>query len=94
MVGKTFKGMTDELLRGRRVSCSRARSSGAGSRARAPELVVEIALDGVQESTAIPAASRLRFARVKRYRSDKGRLPRPDDDRRPCVAACSDRRAT
>jgi DNA ligase-1 len=37
-----------------------------------PELVVEIALDGVQTSTRYPGGVALRFARVKRYREDKG----------------------
>jgi DNA ligase-1 len=36
-----------------------------------PELVVEIALDGVQSSTRYPGGVALRFARVKRYRPDK-----------------------
>jgi len=36
-----------------------------------PELVVEIALDGVQSSTRYPGGLALRFARVKRYRPDK-----------------------
>lgn len=37
-----------------------------------PELVVEIALDGVQRSTRYPGGVALRFARVRRYRDDKG----------------------
>jgi DNA ligase-1 len=37
-----------------------------------PELVVEIALDGVQRSTRYPGGVALRFARVKGYRADKG----------------------
>ena len=37
----------------------------------APEIVVEIAIDGVQRSTRYPGGIALRFARVKRYRDDK-----------------------
>ena len=40
-----------------------------------PELVVEIALDGVQTSTRYPGGVALRFARVKRYREDKDPMP-------------------
>jgi DNA ligase 1 len=73
MVGKTFKGMTDELLAwqteqllGREVA-----RDGHVVHVR-PELVVEIALDGVQRSTRYPGGVALRFARVRRYRDDKG----------------------
>ena len=73
MVGKTFKGLTDELLRladrGRCWPASRPRT-GPVVYVR-PELVVEIALDGVQASTRYPGGVALRFARVKRYRPDK-----------------------
>ena len=63
--------MTDELLPGRRrVARTRDRPSRDRG-ARAPELVVEIALDGVQSSTRYPGGVALRFARVKRYRPDK-----------------------
>jgi len=59
-----------------------------------PELVVEIALDGVQASTRYPGGVALRFARVKRYREDK----RPEDADtldhvRALAAAGSKRRA-
>ncbi len=72
MLGKTFKGMTDEMLawqterflalethRDRHVVYLR------------PEQVVEIAFDGVQRSTRYPGGVALRFARVLRYRDDK-----------------------
>lgn len=72
MVGKTFKGLTDELLawqtdelRARQVS-----DDGWTCRVR-PELVVEIELDGVQVSPRYPGGVALRFARVLRYRPDK-----------------------
>ena len=74
MLGKTFKGMTDEMLAGRPTDSSSSRRRphrrlrGDGSR---PEQVVEIALDGVQTSTRYPGGMALRFARVLRYRDDK-----------------------
>ena len=72
MVGKTFKGMTDELL-GWQTEALLERETGRRGIAVLvrPELVVEIALDGVQSSTRYPGGVALRFARVKRYRPDK-----------------------
>jgi DNA ligase-1 len=72
MVGKTFKGMTDELL-GWQTKALLERETGRRGIAVLvrPELVVEIALDGVQSSTRYPGGLALRFARVKRYRPDK-----------------------
>jgi DNA ligase 1 len=72
MVGKTFKGLTDELLEWQTGELL-ARESGREGIAVLvrPELVVEIALDGVQASTRYPGGVALRFARVKRYRPDK-----------------------
>jgi DNA ligase-1 len=72
MVGKTFKGMTDELLcwQTQELLAREVERRGIAVLVR-PELVVEIALDGVQESTRYPGGVALRFARVKRYRSDK-----------------------
>jgi DNA ligase-1 len=72
MVGKTFKGMTDELL-GWQTKALLERATGRRGIAVLvrPELVVEIALDGVQSSTRYPGGLALRFARVKRYRPDK-----------------------
>jgi DNA ligase-1 len=72
MVGKTFKGMTDELLtwqtgRLQEIETRRTRSTVFVR----PELVVEIALDGVQTSTRYPGGVALRFARVRGYRPDK-----------------------
>jgi DNA ligase-1 len=73
MVGKTFKGMTDELLQWqtKELLAREVERRGIAVLVR-PELVVEIALDGVQESTRYPGGIALRFARVKRYRPDKG----------------------
>jgi DNA ligase-1 len=72
MVGKTFKGLTDELLEWQtnELLAREARREGIAVLVR-PELVVEIALDGVQSSTRYPGGIALRFARVKRYRTDK-----------------------
>jgi DNA ligase-1 len=72
MVGKTFKGMTDELLRRQtqELLAREVERRGITVLVR-PELVVEIALDGVQSSTRYPGGVALRFARVKRYRPDK-----------------------
>jgi ATP-dependent DNA ligase I len=72
MVGKTFKGMTDELLEWQTEELLRRETERDGITVFVrPELVVEIALDGVQSSTRYPGGVALRFARVKRYRPDK-----------------------
>jgi DNA ligase 1 len=72
MVGKTFKGMTDELLEWQTKELLARETSREGIAVMVrPELVVEIALDGVQSSTRYPGGVALRFARVKRYRPDK-----------------------
>jgi DNA ligase-1 len=72
MVGKTFKGLTDELLRWQTTELLQRESGRSGIAVLVrPELVVEIALDGVQSSTRYPSGVALRFARVKRYRPDK-----------------------
>jgi DNA ligase 1 len=72
MVGKCFKGLTDELLewQTRELLARETAREGIAVLVR-PELVVEIALDGVQTSTRYPGGLALRFARVKRYRPDK-----------------------
>ncbi len=72
MVGKTFKGLTDELLEWQTAEllAREVRRSGITVHVR-PELVVEVALDGVQSSTRYAGGLALRFARVKRYRPDK-----------------------
>ncbi len=72
MVGKTFKGMTDELLAWQTATFP-GLSTGTDGHVvyLRPELVVEIALDGVQRSTRYPGGLALRFARVLRYRPDK-----------------------
>ena len=72
MVGKCFKGLTDELLewQTRELLAREVGRQGIAVLVR-PELVVEIALDGVQSSTRYPGGVALRFARVKRYRPDK-----------------------
>lgn len=72
MVGKTFKGLTDALLTWQTdaLQALEARRT-AGTVWVRPELVVEIALDGVQRSTRYPGGVALRFARVRGYREDK-----------------------
>jgi DNA ligase-1 len=73
MVGKTFKGMTDELLRWQTEELLEREVGRQGITVLVrPELVVEVALDGVQSSTRYPGGVALRFARIKRYRPDKG----------------------
>lgn len=72
MLGKTFKGMTDEMLAWqteRFLQLEESRTSYAVI--VRPEQVVEIAFDGIQTSTRYPAGMALRFARVLRYRDDK-----------------------
>ncbi|WP_151523831.1 ATP-dependent DNA ligase [Serinicoccus kebangsaanensis] len=73
MVGKTFKGMTDEILRWQtdRFLGLETRREGHVVHVR-PEQVVEIAYDAVQTSRRYPGGIALRFARVLRYRDDKG----------------------
>jgi DNA ligase 1 len=72
MVGKCFKGLTDALLewQTKELLARETGRHGIAVHVR-PELVVEIALDGVQASTRYPGGVALRFARVKRYRPDK-----------------------
>lgn len=72
MVGKTFKGLTDELLTWQTEALLELEQRREGITVFVePELVVEIALDGVQRSTTYPGGLALRFARVRRYRDDK-----------------------
>jgi DNA ligase-1 len=72
MLGKTFKGLTDELLawQTEQLLAREERREGHVVHVR-PELVVEIAFDGVQASPRYPGGVALRFARVKGYRPDK-----------------------
>ncbi|CAN5843230.1 ATP-dependent DNA ligase [soil metagenome] len=72
MVGKTFKGLTDALLAWQTEALlARRVDEQRGTVFVRPELVVEIAVDGVQSSTRYPGGVTLRFARVRRYRGDK-----------------------
>ncbi|MFK0211111.1 ATP-dependent DNA ligase [Streptomyces sp. NPDC090298] len=72
MLGKTFKGLTDEMLRWQTERLGELAVSDDGFTVRVrPELVVEIAYDGLQASTRYPAGVTLRFARVVRYRPDR-----------------------
>jgi DNA ligase-1 len=72
MVGKTFKGLTDVMLEWQTKELLARETGREGITVHVrPELVVEIALDGVQASTRYPGGVALRFARVRRYRDDK-----------------------
>lgn len=72
MVGKCFKGLTDDLLRWQTEALLERETQRRGIVVQVrPELVVEIAIDGVQASTRYAGGVALRFARVKRYRPDK-----------------------
>jgi DNA ligase-1 len=72
MVGKTFKGMTDELLAWQTATFPQyVREETSAAVLLRPALVVEIELDGAQRSTRYPGGVALRFARVLRYRPDK-----------------------
>lgn len=72
MLGKTFKGLTDDMLawQTERLLALQTRQEGIVVHVR-PELVVEVAFDGLQKSSRYPAGLALRFARVKGYRLDK-----------------------
>lgn len=72
MLGKTFKGMTDEMLRWQTERFLELETSRSGHVVHLrPEQVVEVAFDGVQKSSRYPGGMALRFARVLRYRDDK-----------------------
>lgn len=101
MVGKTFKGLTDELLRwqtehfqGLAIDHDDARALsddpdlGHGVVAVRPVQVVEIAVDGIQRSTRYASGVALRFARVVGYREDKAAT---DTDAIAAVRALGDR---
>ena len=72
MLGKTFKGMTDEVLNWQtaRFLALQTHTERHVVHVR-PEQVVEVAFDGLQRSTRYPGGVALRFARVLRYRADK-----------------------
>jgi DNA ligase-1 len=72
MLGKTFKGMTDAMLAWQTEHLlGLATEPGEWVVRVRPELVVEVAFDGVQASVRYPGGVALRFARVKGYRLDK-----------------------
>jgi DNA ligase-1 len=72
MLGKTFKGLTDEMLAWQTQKFQELALGTDGWTVHLrPELVAEIAFSDVQESPQYPAGMALRFARVKRYREDK-----------------------
>ena len=72
MLGKTFKGLTDKMLRWQTEQLLSLETHRDGHTVYVrPALVVEIAFSDVQESPRYPGGLALRFARVKRYRPDK-----------------------
>lgn len=76
MLGKTFKGMTDEILAWQTTELLARETSREGHIVHVrPELVVEVAFNEVQRSSQYPGGVTLRFARIKGYRPDK----RPDE---------------
>src|SRR5206468_7046170 len=89
MLGKTFKGMTDQMLAWQTERLQELETGRDGITVFVrPELVVEVAFDGLQASTRYPGGMALRFARIKGYRPDK----RPEDaDTIDTVRAIHDR---
>ena len=72
MLGKTFKGLTDRMLEWQTSRLLELEVAREGHVVHVrPELVVEIAFDGIQTSTRYPGGVALRFARVLRHRPDK-----------------------
>ena len=72
MLGKTFKGMTDEMLAWQTERFQELKTDEDDWTVHVrPEQVVEIAFDGLQRSSRYPGGLALRFARVVRYRDDK-----------------------
>ena len=90
MLGKTFKGMTDEMLAWQTTELQKlAIGDDAYTVYVQPQLVLEIAFNDIQSSPRYPGGLALRFARVKRYRLDK----RPEDaDTMETVRALYERR--
>jgi DNA ligase 1 len=85
MLGKTFKGLTDEVLTWQTEALLERETGRSGHVVHvAPELVVEIAFDGLVRSTRYPGGVALRFARVRGYRPDK---PASEADRLATVHA-------
>ena len=76
MLGKTFKGLTDQMLEWQTAEFRKLETHSDGWTVYLrPERVVEIAFNEIQESSQYPGGLALRFARVKGYRPDK----RPDE---------------
>jgi DNA ligase-1 len=91
MLGKTFKGLTDQMLAWQTERLLQLETHRDSHTVYVrPELVVEVAFDGVQGSSRYPGGVALRFARVKGYRTDK----RPDEtDTIEAVRSIHERRA-
>ena len=92
MVGKCFKGLTDELLTWQTNELLEREMTRRGIAVLVrPELVVEVAIDGVQTSTRYKGGVALRFARVKRYRPDKNAAEADTIDELRSLRAANDR---
>ena len=90
MLGKTFKGLTDEMLTWQTERLLELETARDGHTVHVrPELVVEIAFDGVQTSPRYPGGVALRFARVVRHRPDK---PAAEADTLDAVLSSASRR--
>jgi len=90
MLGKTFKGMTDEMLAWQTAELRKLALAGDTHTVYVePKLVVEIAFNDIQASPHYPGGLALRFARVKRYRPDKAAA---DADTIETVRAIHERR--
>jgi ATP-dependent DNA ligase I len=91
MLGKTFKGLTDKMLawQTERLRELAIRDDSWTVHVR-PELVVEIAFDGVQRSSRYPGGMALRFARVLRHRPDKSAAEADTVDTVRTIAALAD----
>ena len=89
MLGKTFKGLTDAMLAWQTEKFQELATERSDWVVKIrPEIVVEIAFDGLQKSATYPGGLALRFARVKRYRTDK---PASDADTIQFVRELSER---
>lgn len=92
MVGKTFKGLTDELLAWQTEYFPTIAVARDGHVLHVrPETVVEIAIDGVQRSSRYPGGVALRFARVRRYRTGVDEKPAAEADTIDALRALMER---
>jgi DNA ligase-1 len=92
MLGKTFKGMTDEMLAWQTKELqARAIGGDAHTVVVRPELVVEVTFNELQASSRYAGGLALRFARVKGYRPDKSALEADTMDTVRAIYAAQER---